>query len=215
LDLWTVLFGIGTLVLGVVLGLWLPEYVKRPLLRFSGSGVSGGATPVTRYSLTVTNDPAFIGIKIGSTAILGRQLHGPIFRGLAVDRNPATQCSAQLVDKASGDPIVGLYWRSRTQADRYEASTTIPGGESAILMLFARLSSEPTEYFVFQPEPSPPHHPHVPEDYQKFTGDRQFEVHVYHRDGRVKGDVNVRIDYSGNFYVDRVDKRGRRNRNRF
>jgi hypothetical protein len=76
---WTVLFGIGTLVLGVILGVSYTEYVKRPLLRINGSGMSGGATPVRRSNLTVTNAPAIMGVKIGSTMILGRQLHRGLF----------------------------------------------------------------------------------------------------------------------------------------
>ncbi len=202
-------FGIVAFVLGVALGtwfgVWYAEYVKRPQLRLSGGG--SASTPFRRSTLTVNNDPGWIGVGMGESTILGRRIHRGFRRGLAIDRNPAKQCQAQLIDKAKGRTVTSLVWQVRDDPDHYEPLTTLAGGESRVLMLFAAVPSEPSAYFVFEPDAGSPYGIRVPDERLRFTGDNEFEVRVnYSNDSTLRVDVAMTVDYRGNLYVEQRQK---------
>lgn len=218
LDVGSVIFGILSFFLGIALGVWLgvwyAEYIRRPQLRFTGGG--SARVPFRRDTFTITNEPGWIGVAIGESTILGRRLHSGIRRGLVVDRHPAKQCHAHLIDKAKARPITGLYWHSPDDGDRYESAPTIPGGESRSLMLFAALPSEPTTYFAFEPDASSPFGIRVPEEHVRYTGEHEFEVHINYANGRtLTADVAVTLDYQGNLHVEQRHKGGGRSSSLF
>ena len=208
MDLGNILISVASLVVGSVIGAWYTEFIRRPLLAVTGSGsVHKG---VHRYSVSVSNLPAFVGITIGSTALLGRRIHRGFRRGLTIDRNPAKQSRAVLVDRTSGRVLMGLHWLIHTEPRSYEATRSIAGGESATVMVFARLPSERSHYFAFQPDPQGPDGVRVPEEHVKFDGERDFELRVNYSNGRIaRCDLDVRFDYQGNMHVEQRHSRGR------
>jgi hypothetical protein len=97
----TIAIPIVTLILGVVLGAWFNNYVKRPRLVVTGGGGGGGPGPGYHHRLvTITNQPGLMGLRLSETVIVGKQIHGHVERGLTIDRNPANQCTASLYDMA-------------------------------------------------------------------------------------------------------------------
>ncbi|MBX3547781.1 MAG: hypothetical protein KF748_01370 [Xanthobacteraceae bacterium] len=125
---------LGT-VFGALVGTWYGHYIKRPKLRVTGHGGGGGtSTGVHSNQLNVTNTPGLLGVRIPETVLFGWRVNHLIERGLSVDRTPAQQCNAHLVDKDSGRFIKSLCWRNGDGSYSHEVS--ISSGQSAKLMLF-------------------------------------------------------------------------------
>jgi hypothetical protein len=152
----------------------------------------------------VRNQSGLLGLRLGETTIFGRPFHGQIERGFSFDREPAKECHGRIYDKATGDFIAPLWWRRAGTALGWQQGVTIESGESCELGLFARLSSEPTKYFVFEPiagEPGSP--PRVPAtDEAKFEGTHDFRIEVAYSYERQKlvFEGRMRKGYDGRLY---------------
>jgi hypothetical protein len=179
---------IVTLVLGVVLGAWYTVYLRRPTLKITGGGSGGGPGPGhLRNHVRVINRPGLLGIRLGETILLGGRLHGHVEKGLTVDRNPANQCIANILDKESGRQVAPLMWRTSDANRPWQRIVTLNSGEEVDLMLFARLENEPSKYFVFEPaDVSSEAAPRIPNEEAKFTDTREFLVRIMYSYGRQK-----------------------------
>ena len=87
-----IIFGVVSLLVGVLLGDWFTEYLRRPKLRLDGM-LSGGA-PYALAGVRISNAPGLLGIRLDETVILGNRLHRFHEWGLTVNRNAAVQCVA-------------------------------------------------------------------------------------------------------------------------
>ncbi len=181
------ILAVVSLLLGAALGAWYTVYLRRPTLKVTGSGGGGGPGPGHHQNqIEIMNQPGLLGIRFGATIIFGKRLHGPVERGLTVDRNPANECRASLYDKKTGKHVAMLWWRSsHDPAPPLHPTVTLQSGQSATLMLFARLDDEPTKYFVFAPDPTSSG-PKIPPDQAKFTESREFVIRIDYSYGRQK-----------------------------
>jgi hypothetical protein len=184
---------------GALLGVWFTIYLTRPTLRVTGSGSGGGTGPgfyVTHVN--ITNSPGLMGIRINPTVLFGKRVHGRLEKGLTIIRNPAEECIANIHDKATGEFIAPLWWRSADDPARVVRTASIKTGQTVSLMLFARLKSEPLRYFIYtsngkftdvQP----------PVDEVKFSDTKKFSVRVNYSYGRQRLEFNaiVRKGYDG------------------
>ena len=70
--------------------------------------------------------------------------------GLPIERKDAgSRCRAWIYDKETKQSIKPLWWQ--TDDGKVALEITLRSGESAHLMVFARLQSEPGAYFIYQP----------------------------------------------------------------
>jgi len=152
--------------------------MRRPKLAITGGGGGGGAGSYHRNHISVSNQPGLLGIRLGDTVVFGRRLHGRFEKGLTVDRSPASECQANLHDRKTGQYIAGLWWTPTQGGAPWQRTLAIGSGGTVTLALFARLDSEPTKFFVFEPEnpnqwDSPPREPI---DDVKFHDTHEFPV---------------------------------------
>jgi hypothetical protein len=191
-------------ILGAVLGAWFTTYIKRPKLAIAGAGGGGGPGPGhhERY-VRIQNQPGLMGFRLNETVILGKLMHDRIEKGLTVERVPANDCTAQLLDKESGRHVAQLFWRVGGAADIPQPRVTIRSGESFDLLLFVRLHDESAKYFVYRPSGDELGFV-VPSDEAKLADTRAFVVQVTYSYGRqkLKFDVTVRKDFDGRLYVE-------------
>jgi hypothetical protein len=181
-----ILVPIVTLVLGVFLGAGYSQYLQRPRLRLSGSGGGGGPGPGYHQThVCVRNDPGFLGIRISETVVFGKRIHPSFTKGLPVERNTAKECNAVLLDKASGEFVTHLWWRSVVDGRfEWKRLVDLASGESADLMLFARLDAEPTRYFPFDVDNEFAPGPRTPPEEAKFSDTHRFLVRITYSYGR-------------------------------
>lgn len=188
---WVKNIDVPSLTLGAVLGAfastWHSYYVRRPKLQVTGGGSGGGSSFYTNH-ITISNSPGLLGLKLPETTILGINIHRHIEMGLVVDRNPAHRCSAFLYDKETNQSIKPLWWRASD--GKMTREVTLKSGESASLMLFARLSNEQRKYFVYQLDNAGSTEPHAPDDQDKFETTREFYIDINHSYGKKR----MRID---------------------
>ncbi len=190
---------LGSLI-GAFVSFWLEVFVKRPKLIINGSGGGGGQGPGHHKNyVTIYNEPALFGIKISNTTILGFQLHGHIEKGLVIDRAPAQECSAFIFDKETNEFISQLYWKDENDHNVSYTTITLNSGKRAQLMLFARLNSEESKYFIYQPESLSNEHPRIPDENSKFSETREFIVKITYSYGKktFKFPVKVTKKYNG------------------
>src|SRR5690349_19026689 len=135
--------GAPQLLIGALLGIFLDNFFKQPKLTITGGG-SGGGPGLGFYqsNITIRNEPGLLGFKIKETKILGIKINGIIEKGLIFDRFPAHECIASILDKKTGEFIAQLWWRSRTEPNIFSQQITLNSGDSADLMVFARLDNE-------------------------------------------------------------------------
>ena len=174
---------IASLALGALLGVRTTHHVVRAKLRVGGRGGGGGQGPgFHRNYVGIRNEPSMIGLRLGETIIFGKLILPRIERGMVVARNAAHECTAQLRDE-NGEHVAVLWWAvDEGSAQRYRRTVTIGNGETANLMLFARLHDERFKYFPFQPDNAG--NPVVPHDEMKFTDSKNFRVRVDYSSGR-------------------------------
>lgn len=180
-------------------------YVRRPTLQVTGGGGGGGETSFYGNRITISNSPGLLGLKFHETTILGIHVHRHIEIGLVVDRSPAHQCRAWLYDIETNDVIKQLWWQ--TSDGKMTQEVTLKSGESAGLMVFARLGNEKQKYFVYQLDRPDSTKPLVPDDQDKFDTTREFYIDIRHSYGKkrvrieckmTKGfDGRLRFNYKG------------------
>ena len=176
-----------TLILGVLLGAGYTVYLRRPRLTVTGSSSGGGPGPGHHSNrLRVTNQPGLLGIRIKQTVVMGKQVFGDFEKGLTVIRDPAIQCQATIHDVQNGNRhIAMLWWRPLTEPDGdWDRTVTIQSGETFELALFARLDTEPTKYFIFEPVSEQSPSPRIPNDDAKFDDTREFLIRIKYSYGR-------------------------------
>jgi hypothetical protein len=178
-----ILTGVLGAILGAFLGLFLGAYTKRPKLVVNGSG-SGGR----RNHISIQNQPGMLGFNIKPTMILGKRIHRGLQKGISIDRAPARECRAWMIDKLTGENIGGLWWRSQTNPDRMQQTVTIESGETFSLMLFAR-TEDSSAYFAYQPQGETNHDPVLPS--VTFQDTRTFIVRVSYSYGRQRFDTEM------------------------
>ena len=174
---------VAFLVFGALLGVRTTHHLMRAKLRVGGSGGLGGQGPgFHRNYARIRNEPALIGLRLGETIISDRLVVPRIERGVTVARNAAQECTAQLRDE-NGEQLAVLWWAvDEGSAQRYRRTVSIGNGETASLMLFARLHDEPLKYFPFQPDNAG--NPLVPQEEMKFTEPKKFRVRVNYSSGQ-------------------------------
>jgi len=136
------------LVLGAFLGVFVNEYLRRPQLR-PGLGGSGPGFA----SLSITNTLGHVGIYIGQTTILGRDITYGRDLGRRIERYPARCNSPSIMDADNPDGgAVGLCF-GQPGVGEPETSAEIRSGESANLVLFGVRAND-KQVFLFQPGPN-------------------------------------------------------------
>jgi hypothetical protein len=159
------------------MGAWYSYFIKRPKLIVSGGGGGGTVGGIYHNSIMIENVPGYMGIRLSETIIFGKVLfYDKHIGGLIFKRDDAEKCSAMLYDKETGDFIRALWWQLPGSAPNREA--TLSSGQSASLMLFARLDSEPLKYFVYDLDEAGKQI--VPNENLKFDSTREFIVRIRH-----------------------------------
>ena len=196
----SVVLPIVTLIVGALLGVWFTVYLTRPRLRVTGGGGGGGASGPGYYAnhASITNMPGLMGIRINPTVLFGKTIHGHFEKGLTITRNPAEECIADIHDKETGDFIAPLWWRSPDDPSRVVRIISIRTGQTAELMLFARLNSEHLRYFIYA-SGGDFLDVRAPVDEVKFADTKKFSVRIKYSCGRQKleFDAIVRKGYDG------------------
>jgi len=95
-----------SLVVGVVLGAWYAMHLKRQELILNGIW-SAPEAGYRRIGVKVTNQPGLLGIRLRNATYLGWH-YWRIEKGLTIDRSPANECRASLLDKQCGRHIASL-----------------------------------------------------------------------------------------------------------
>jgi len=209
--LWTVvIIPIATLILSVFLGAWLNAYLTRPKLEICGNG-SGGCSGPGYYMChaVVRNSLGLLGISLKQTIIFGKRLHRPVEKGLTANRNPASKCTARILDKVTREHIAHLWWRF-PESDRVQQWVDIGSNESCDLMLFARLDAEPSKYFIYQSKSDALLDVGIPPEHLKYHGTRRFIVQISYTHGRQKleFDAAVQKHYGGRLTYIILDRGG-------
>jgi hypothetical protein len=145
-----------------------------------------------------------LGVRLRETIILGKQIHGAIWRVLPFERRAATDCMAWLYAKGSHTDAVRLWWRSMDESRRCLQTVTMRNGETYELLLFPRLHSDPSRYFIFAPQDESGESPAVPNDAAKFDDTREFRVRINYSDGhqRFSFETAVRKQLDGTLRYD-------------
>lgn len=198
IDFLSLVFGI---VLGTLASTWYGYYIKRPKLAIQGSS-SGGGKDFYSNSISVSNVPGLIGIRFGDTVFFGWTIIAGREFGEVIDRSPAHQCYALLLDKQSNEHICRLWWRDVDRKFRQEV--TINSGQSAELFLFARRADELLKYFPYQVQDIDSTSPVVPADHLKFDSTREFIIEIvysygkkrFRREGKMTKGFNGRLQWT-------------------
>lgn len=143
-----------------------------------------------------------MGIRFGETVILGKHIHGGLEKGLSIERNAATECTAGILDKETGTYIARLWWWPPSgTSDPWQSMITLRSGESRALMLFARLENEPTRYFIFAPsaDTASPLPCQIPTEDAKFKETHRFVVRITYSYGRqtLTFDTTISKEFDG------------------
>lgn len=191
----TISFSLASLVLGALLGVWIPIFIQRPKIRASGSGTSPASSDpsLSYFTLSIENEPGFFGLNIGRTVVLGRHIWGAKRIGLALDRNPAT-CSAYIVPAAGGEGRSVPVW-SESIRPKADGTLVVPGGENARVYLFAKRRGDDSCFYLFTPEawgdarPTPV----ISEAERGFDSTTAFVVHVSYAGGAHEHRIPVTV----------------------
>jgi hypothetical protein len=123
----------------LVAGAWLQEFRKRPKLVLSGSGGGSVGTTYRSWQVSIQNRPGLLGLSLGETTVLGKNIHRGRTWGLRYDRNASVESRAWLCDEERKEGVDLLHWDMAPADPRYQQFVTIPSGKEARLMLL-RLS---------------------------------------------------------------------------
>ena len=191
-----------TFILGCLVGWftnhWYSVNLKEPQLSQNGGG-GGSSIFGTKFHfshLTIRNELRTLVIKLPETVLLGKRLKTR-FGNQIVERNPARECRAQLLDE-SGKHICHLYWLDNNKIlDKVD----IESGKSASLLLFVRKEEDSEKFYVYQPTSQSDLAPKVTK-VPNFNKSSDFLVRVsYSYNKSISFPVSVEKDYSENFYT--------------
>lgn len=170
------------LILGILLGGWYTIFLKRPKLSKNIGSVGGGGFSQKHSTIgaVIHNEHGLIGFDLRPNTIFGRPINSYRRIGLPMERETAKKCMAVLYDRQSGESLGQLWWQ--LPEGKMSLTTSIESGESATLMVIARLGEEQDQYFIFKPRGKDDRSLAEPEF--KFTGSMQFEIVVYYSGGR-------------------------------
>lgn len=196
-----IMISIITFIIGCLIGWfinhWYSVVMRRPSLRQSGSGTgSNFRNSGYHYNhITISNELRTFTLKIPETVILGKRIKTH-FGNQIVEREPATQCTARLLEK-SGKYICHLWW---TKGNDITPTTEISSGNSTSLLLFLRREDNENKYFVYQPKSQTDFSPKTSR-LPTFTKTMHFFVEVSYSHGSQKltFPVSIVIGYDGNF----------------
>jgi len=203
IEKWYAHFDFISLLIGAVLGMflstWHSYFVKRPRLKITGNGASGGANFRTT-NLNLTNSSRFIGLRISPSIMFGKQFHGTLRWGIPVDTLPARNLQATLFDKESGLFVSQLYWRKKQVI---LPSIDLDSEEQVGLLLFSRLEQNPMRYFPFRPAPDGIG-VEVPQNDGYSDETRKFEIRISYSQARkpLIFQCKVSRQYGGGFWVE-------------
>jgi len=182
----SVLSFLGGTVFGIMLSTWYTSHLARPRLEVVGV-VSGKYTPgYSAYQLAIQNNRGFFGIRLKPPSFFGRFMLSGFRKGYIVESQTAHGCTAWLYDKRGGGHPTGLYWRLEPGQPPTNL-VTLGSGQTADLLLFARLEEEPTRYFVFQPDGA--ERPAIPDE--RIAEDREYILELTCSDGLHKARIPV------------------------
>ncbi|MDD5015357.1 MAG: hypothetical protein PHW73_09740 [Atribacterota bacterium] len=197
-----VILSISTFLLGCLVGWftnhWYSINLKEPQLSQNGGG--GGSSMFStkfHYShITIRNELRMLAIKLPETVLLGKRLKTR-FGDQIVERNPAKECRAQLLDE-SGKHICHLYWLKN---NKILDTVDIESGKSANLLLFVRKEEDSSKFYVYQPTSQSNLAPKVAK-VPNFSQSSNFLVRIsYSYNKSISFPVGVEIDYNENFYT--------------
>jgi hypothetical protein len=194
---------IVSLVVGAALGVWLGEFVKRPKLTVSGTGMHR-VQDLLVYTVHLTNEPRFIGISFESTTLLGKTIHKG-FRWGQVPEGRATECHAILVDADNPRLSTSLYLSAESDPERPADVVRIESGGRAQIYLFVRRDIQDGRFFLYAPASNPGREPRIPEDRAFLAAPQKFVLRVGSSRGegrRLELPVSVIKDLNGDLRVE-------------
>lgn len=179
-----------------MLGAVATDVIRRPKLSIYGygSGGVGGSEEVRYFYLGFMNRSLLVGLNVRETTFWGHHLWADRERGIALARTTAPKCSAFLVDASTGRSLSGLYWRDPTHPSELTGVIDIEPDIQYQLMVMARISTDPSSYFPWQPDPKDPARPVIPANVGKISGSHDFEIHVNLVNGRRKQRFRFRME---------------------
>lgn len=195
-------FSVSIFILGCLVGWytnhWYSINLKEPHLnqRSSGGGSSLLGTNFHFAYASIHNELRSLAINLPETVLFGKKLKTR-FGSQIVERNPARECRAQLLD-ASGKHICHLYWLENNKIfDKLD----IKSGKSANLLLFVRRDDGSEKFYIYQPTSQSDLTPKVVK-VPSFTKSTNFSVRIsYSYNKNLLFPAGVEIDYAGNFYA--------------
>lgn len=203
IEKWYDHFDFISLLIGAALGMflstWHSYFIKRPRLKITGNGSSGGNNFRTT-SLNLTNASRFIGLRISPSIMFGKRVHGTLHWGIPVDTLPARNVQATLVDKDSGIFVSQLYWHKN---QIISPTIDLDSEEQVGLLVFSRLEQDPTHYFPFRPGPDGVG-VDVPQNGGYSDETRKFEVRINYSQARkpLIFQCKVSRQFGGGFWVE-------------
>jgi hypothetical protein len=196
------IISLSTFILGCFAGWysnhWYSVNLKEAKLSQNGSGGGSSIFGTNFHSsyISIQNELRWLGVNLPETVIFGKRLKTR-FGGQIVERNPARECRAQLLDE-SGKHICHLFWM---ESNKILDVLDIKSGKSANLLLFIRRDDGSREFYVYQPTSQSdltPKTVKVP----SFNKSTNFLVRItYSYNKNFSFPMGVEIDYNENFYA--------------
>jgi len=180
---------IGGLIISFFFGFASRNILERPKLTNVGGG-GGGSEPISFY-VKLENRPGRIGFYLEETVLFGRLIHRSRAVGPLFDRKIAHECRGRIIEEESGDLIGALCWRMPD--GNVQQVVTLKSGETADLLLLARLRDEPSKYFVYQHIGKQDQPFIAPDDSRKFDSSKSFRIEVRDKYEFVVYRANVKI----------------------
>jgi hypothetical protein len=171
--------------------------MRRPSLGLNGSG-GGSDFEGSGYQyvvVSVENQLRHLTLRLPETIILGKRLKTS-FGNQIVERDPARQCIANLLDE-SNKPICRLWWKD---GEKLSEIVEIRSGESTHLILFVRKEDGSNKYFAYQPTSQSNLAPKISK-VPNFNNTMKFSIEIIYSYGnqRVRFPAQVDIGYDGSF----------------
>jgi hypothetical protein len=170
----SVIFQIGLVLAGVLLGGWLSQFMRRPNVKMVGGG--GGAAA---FTVRIANAPRVFWLP--ETRILWWRVHRDRTIGPVIDPSPVRGLQASLYEKGSRDLITHLFWQLSDGTIKNEV--TLASGDEASLLIFHR-GSDNHRYFVWRPNTDWTGSAPPPVVEAQYSGTREFRVEVHDMYGK-------------------------------
>jgi hypothetical protein len=197
-----IIISLSTFVFGCIVGWysnhWYSVNMREAKLSQNGGGGGSGIFGTSFHSsyISIQNELRWLGVNLPETIIFGKRLKTR-FGGQIVERNPARECRAQILDE-SGKHICNLFW---IENNKIFDTVDIKSGKSANLLLFIRKADGSAKFYVYQPTSQSDLTPKtikVP----SFSKSTNFLVRVtYSYNKSFSFPAGVEINYDENYYV--------------